>query len=152
MSVPHLSRRSLLGGAGLAVVGGIAGYLVAQSSDAADAKQPTTAANGYGPAKTPAGGASGGRPLASVADIPTGGGVVTGGVVVTRDDNGDINAFSATCTHQGCTVSSVENGRIICPCHGSVFDAATGAVVSGPAPRPLPPVQVTVRGGQVVRS
>lgn len=150
MPVPRLSRRSVLTGAGLAVVGGIAGYFVAQNSDAADAKSATAAANGYGPPKPDAGG--GRQVLAKVADIPAGGGVVTGGVVVTRDTGGAVHAFSATCTHQGCTVSSVTGGHITCPCHGSVFDAGTGAVVNGPATRPLPPVDVVVRSGTVIRA
>jgi Rieske Fe-S protein len=149
VSVPRLSRRSLLGGAGLGLVGGVLGYVVAQNSDAADAKRLTTAANGYGP---PNPGPSGdGQVLASLSDIPTGGGIVTGGVVVTRDADGGVHALSATCTHQGCTVSSVEQGQVSCPCHGSVFDASTGAVVRGPASRPLPPVTVVVRSGRVVR-
>lgn len=149
MSVPRLSRRSLLSGAGLAVAGGIAGFLVARSSDVADAKQPAAAANGYGPPPSRSGGD--GQALGAVSDIPTGGGIVTDGVVVTRDNGGSVHAFSATCTHQGCTVSGVEQGRIVCPCHGSVFDAGTGAVLSGPATRPLPVVDVAVQGGQVVR-
>jgi Rieske Fe-S protein len=147
--VPRMSRRSLLGGAGLGLVGGVLGYVVAQNSDAADAKGATTAANGYGPPQTSSG--TGGQVLAGLSDIPAGGGIVTGGVVVTRDAGGDVRAFSATCTHQGCTVSSVEQGKVTCPCHGSVFDAGTGAVVSGPATRPLPSVAVVVRGGRVVR-
>ena len=149
MSVPSLSRRSLLSGAGLAVAGGIAGFLVARSSDVAEAKQPAAAANGYGP--PPSGPGGGGQVLGAVSDIPTGGGIVTGGVVVTRDASGSVHAFSATCTHQGCTVSGVEHGRIVCPCHGSVFDAGTGAVLNGPATQPLPVVEVDVKDGQVVR-
>ena len=60
-----------------------------------------------------------------------------------------MHAFSATCTHQGCTVGPVRDGRIVCPCHGSEFDARTGAVVRGPATRPLPQVRVVVRDGAV---
>ena len=70
-------------------------------------------------------------------------------VVITRAGD-DVHAFSATCTHQGCTVDGVTDGRITCPCHGSVFDAATGDVVPGPATAPLPAVAVIVRGNDVV--
>jgi Rieske Fe-S protein len=69
--------------------------------------------------------------------------------VLTRGSNGTVHGFSAVCTHQGCTVTSIRNGVIGCPCHGSRFDAQTGAVLAGPAPRPLPPIQVVVRAGEI---
>ena len=83
--------------------------------------------------------------------MPAGGGIVLAGkdVVLTKSSDGTVHAFSATCTHQGCTVDRVASGTIDCPCHFSKFDATTGAVVSGPATRPLPKVAVTVRAGQV---
>jgi Rieske Fe-S protein len=99
---------------------------VARQSDAADAKSTTTAANGYGPKTRPADTA-----LTTVSAVPAGGGVVQNGVVITKDDSGTIHAFSATCTHQGCTVSSVSNGTIDCPCHGSRFSASDGISRSG---------------------
>ena len=148
MSLNDVSRRSVLRGCALAVVGGVVGFVVARQSDAADDKSPTAAANGYGPSSTSKSTAS---PLTTVSAVPAGGGVVKSGVVITKDDSGTIHAFSATCTHQGCTVSSVSNGAIICPCHGSKFDAGTGAVLQGPATRPLPAVTVTVQGDQIVR-
>jgi cytochrome b6-f complex iron-sulfur subunit len=47
-------------------------------------------------------------------------------------------AVSSKCTHKGCTVNwSNQEKRFICPCHGAIFDA-NGAVVKGPAKRPLP--------------
>lgn len=146
MSLNDVSRRSVLRGCVLAVAGGVAGFLVARSSDAAGAKTATAAANGYGPAAKPAN-----NVLTTVSKVPAGGGVVLSGVVVTKDASGAIHAFSATCTHQGCTVSSVSGGTINCPCHGSRFNADTGAVVRGPATRPLPTVAVTVQGDQIVR-
>jgi Rieske Fe-S protein len=80
------------------------------------------------------------------ADIPVGGGKVIGKVVVTQPSAGTFKAFSAVCTHQGCTVSKIENSQIICACHNSVFDAASGAVVSGPATAPLASKTITVSG------
>ena len=74
----------------------------------------------------------GGRAIAA-AEIPVGGGKVFEAlkVVVTQPTAGDFKAFSATCTHQACTVAEVEDGVITCPCHGSQFDMATGAVKRG---------------------
>jgi Rieske Fe-S protein len=146
VSLNDVSRRSVLRGCALAVVGGVAGFVVARQSDAADAKSTTAAANGYGPKTRRADTA-----LTTVSAVPAGGGVVQNGVVITKDDSGTIHAFSATCTHQGCTVSSVSNGTIDCPCHGSRFSASDGSVVQGPATRPLPAVAVTVRGDQIVQ-
>jgi Rieske Fe-S protein len=89
--------------------------------------------------------------LVAVDRVPVGGGVVLGNdkIVVTRPAADDVRAFSAVCTHQGCTVAAVADGTIDCPCHGSSFDAATGAVRHGPATRALPQVAVTVRSGKV---
>jgi cytochrome b6-f complex iron-sulfur subunit len=72
--------------------------------------------------------------------------------VLVHLDNGDFVAYSAICTHQGCTVA-YKNGQLACPCHGSVFDPADGAaVVAGPAPKPLAEIPVKVKGGDVVKA
>src|SRR5829696_5556760 len=60
-------------------------------------------------------------------------------------------AYSAICTHLGCTVlpQLSAQGYIVCPCHGSIFDPVNaGAVVHGPANRPLPtlPIEVLPEG------
>lgn len=148
MSDEAVSRRSVLRGAAVTAAAGVAGYVVAASSDAAGARATTTAANGYGAEE-----GSGSR-LAALADIPAGGGLILpdARVVLTRTADDEVLAFSATCTHQGCTVNAIEDGLIVCPCHLSRFDLATGAPVSGPAPRPLPPVTVEVRGEDVFTS
>jgi cytochrome b6-f complex iron-sulfur subunit len=65
-------------------------------------------------------------------------------IAVALDDG--VVAYSAVCTHEGCTVS-FDGGeqQLICPCHGSRFDPADGgAVINGPARRPLPEVAVEV--------
>lgn len=64
-------------------------------------------------------------------------------ILITRPTDGEIYAFSAICTHQGCIVEPGD-GELACPCHRSSFDLSTGQVRSGPAPQPLPPVAVTV--------
>lgn len=88
----------------------------------------------------------GGRIPAS--KVPVGGGAVLADVdaVITQPVAGEFHGFSATCTHQGCRVTSVSEGLIRCPCHGSTFDAATGEVRSGPAPTALPARKVTRSG------
>jgi Rieske Fe-S protein len=147
MSERELSRRSALQGSAAVVVGAAVGYGVTRNSAAAKSTRGTTAANAYGPDT----GASG-KKLVAVADIPAGGGKIVGDVVVTKDSAGQVHAFSAVCTHQGCTVDRVANGTINCPCHASRFDATTGKVVGGPAPRPLPTIAVTIQDGQVYTS
>ncbi len=127
------SRRESLMVAGVAVAG-TAG-LTACGSGTGDAVK--SAASGAASAASGA---------IAAADIPVGGGKVFDAlkVVVTQPTAGEYKAFSAICTHQGCTVNGVSNGVITCPCHGSTFDIATGAVTQGPATNPLPAKSVTV--------
>jgi Rieske Fe-S protein len=115
--------------------------------------------DGAGPGANAAGGTPGGTPgattpLATVEDIPAGGGLILDNdvVVLTKDQAGTVHAFSAVCTHQGCIVSEVAGGTINCPCHGSKFDVTTGAPVAGPASTPLPPVQVSVHDNAVFKA
>jgi nitrite reductase/ring-hydroxylating ferredoxin subunit len=61
------------------------------------------------------------------------------GVVLRRDAAGRVSVYSATCTHLGCRVSRADDGVLACPCHGSRF-GLDGAVVAGPASRPLAPL------------
>ncbi|QNP73552.1 Rieske (2Fe-2S) protein [Streptomyces roseirectus] len=98
-----------------------------------------------------AGSSSGPTDLAKTADIPVGGGKIFADrkVVVTQPATGEFKAFSAVCTHQGCTVSAVTDGAITCPCHESAFSITDGAVKSGPAPRPLPAKDITVKDGTI---
>ena len=92
-----------------------------------------------------------GADIGSTADIPVGGGRVLQEhrLVVTQPVQGTFSAFSAICTHQGCTVGEVTEGAIICPCHGSRFDVVDGAVVRGPADEPLPRVAIDVDGTRI---
>ncbi|MFD0025918.1 Rieske (2Fe-2S) protein [Streptomyces sp. NPDC058382] len=97
------------------------------------------------------GAGGGGAVLAKTADIPEGGGKIftEQGVVVTQPTAGEFKAFSSKCTHMGCAVSSVAEGTINCPCHGSKFDVATGDVKTGPATEPLPATPIKVDGDSI---
>jgi cytochrome b6-f complex iron-sulfur subunit len=99
---------------------------------------------------------AGGKAIASESDVAPGSAYKfkdSGNpALLVHLDNGDFVAYSAVCTHQGCTVA-YQGGNLACPCHGSVFDPANGAaVVAGPAPRPLPEIPVKVQGGEVLRA
>jgi len=68
--------------------------------------------------------------------------------IVIRASDGKLTAFSAVCTHAGCTVG-YENGVILCPCHGGEYDPNTGAVIAGPPPSGLEPKKVIEAGGKL---
>jgi Rieske Fe-S protein len=102
-----------------------------------------------------------GQAIAKEADLAPGSAVTftdagTGkpGVLVHLKD-GEFVAYSAECTHQGCTVSyrAKGEGYLACPCHGSDFDPVnSGEVVSGPADEPLPRLRIEVRDGRIFRA
>jgi nitrite reductase/ring-hydroxylating ferredoxin subunit len=145
-----LDRRSVLVGACgtcAVVVAGCAAYGPGQP---APAPAPSAQSGGVGGGAGSGSGSAGGK-LAATADVPVGGGVVLADaqLVITQPKAGTFKAFSAICTHQGCTVAAVENGTINCPCHGSEFAIADGAVVAGPAPKPLPAKSIKVSGGSI---
>ncbi|MEV7615832.1 Rieske (2Fe-2S) protein [Streptomyces sp. NPDC089799] len=100
---------------------------------------------------TPQAAAPAEQALAKTADIPVGGGKVFKDekVVVTQPKAGEFKAYSAVCTHQGCAVTGVKDGKIVCPCHQSFFKVEDGSVASGPATRPLPAAKITVTGDQI---
>jgi cytochrome b6-f complex iron-sulfur subunit len=98
--------------------------------------------------------AGGGKTLVgTTADLPPGGGKVVAlgskPAIVVNTAQG-VRAYSAICTHLGCVVAWNDMiGAIQCPCHDGRFNPASGAVISGPPPAPLPPITVTVEGDQI---
>ena len=89
----------------------------------------------------------------AVDDVPTNGALLQlpdmeRPVLVRRGAGGAYVALLAECTHQGCQPDPVGD-RLVCPCHGSEFDLE-GAVLEGPADRPLPRYRTRVEGGQVI--
>ena len=144
---PGADRRTVLRGAAVVGLAGTAAVALAGCSGSPSADDTSTG--------SPTG-AGGDKPTGSIvktSDVPVGGGKVVNAsgtkVVVTQPTEGTFVAFSAVCTHQGCTVNSIENDVIRCPCHGSEFNGTTGAVVDGPATAPLASIPVAVADGTV---
>ncbi|WP_406305867.1 Rieske (2Fe-2S) protein [Streptomyces sp. NBC_00885] len=148
-------RRTVLaaGAAGAAaLVAGCSEYGDDGGTPASEQPTPTAPGTGTSTSGPPeSSGTPAGEELAKTSEIPVGGGKVFAEqkVVVTQPAAGDFKAFSAICTHAGCTVNKVADGTIDCPCHGSKYAIADAAVVGGPAPRPLPPKQITVAGDTI---
>jgi Rieske Fe-S protein len=131
---PQSTRRGMLVGVGLV---GIAGTLSACGGSKADSS---------GDASKSSGGA-----LGKTSEVPVGGGKIftSEKVVVTQPKEGEFKAFSAVCTHRGCTVGSISGGQIHCPCHGSAFNVIDGSVAKGPATKPLDSKSVSVQNGEL---
>jgi Rieske Fe-S protein len=126
-------RRTVLRGAALAGAAGL-GLTACGGSGGGSADGPTKAVE-----------------LGAATEVPVGGAKLyrEDKVIVAQPQKGTYKAFSAVCTHAGCVVDSVKGTTVSCPCHGSQFDAETGAVVQGPASQPLPAVPVKVTGGKL---
>lgn len=142
-----LTRRGVLRGAS---AGGLAvPLLVACGSDPAD---PSGSGSGPDASSGGASGSAGGSTTLPTSEVPVGGGTILAEemVVVTQPTEGEFQAFSARCTHQGCPVQTVSDGRIGCNCHGSAFSIKDGSVVSGPASSPLGKLSVNVEGDQLI--
>lgn len=109
---------------------------------------------GAGPTGGGAADVKGGTELAKSSDVPVGGGLILPDqkVVLTQPTAGSFEAFSAVCTHQGFTVTSVEGDRIKCNHHGSQYNAKTGAVENGPATGALKSIAVTEKNGMIVKA
>lgn len=52
--------------------------------------------------------------------------------LVSRTAQTSFTALTATCTHEGCTVTGFDGSTYVCPCHGSRFNTS-GGVLNGPA-------------------
>lgn len=143
-----ITRRTALA-AGAVGVGVVA--LGACSSDeskpaAKKGAEPTPAASSPAPAGA----------IAALSDVPVGGAIAAKGsdgkpIIVAQPTAGQVVAFTAVCTHGGCTVAP-KGKDLDCPCHGSKYNAFTGEVINGPAPKALAKVDVKVDGTNVVAS
>jgi Rieske Fe-S protein len=148
-----LSRRKMLSVGSAGVLGAATLAACGSGSDSTMTSSTTAPpAAAAAPSAAGAGAGSGATALTKLSAVPVGGSVsITSGgkpIIVSQPTAGKVVAFSAVCTHQGCTVAAA--APLACPCHGSTFDPATGKNLSGPAPSPLPEVSVEVVNGNVV--
>lgn len=145
-----LTRRTLVSIGGATAVG--AGALLLTACTAGASGDGGADSGGSGGSGSGGSGASSSPVTVPLASIPVGGAVSaklgSTPIVVSQPTAGKVVAFSAVCTHQGCTVAP-QGSEFDCPCHGSRFDAATGDVLGGPAPTPLAKLTATVSGDTV---
>ena len=150
----HPGRRALLFGATVAGAAALAGCTTYDANGNGGFLGSTAASTPSASSATGTGAASSPNVLLTTAEVPEGGGKIIDGknIVVTQPEAGVFKAFSAVCTHQGCIVSTIANGTIDCPCHGSEFSVKDGSVVHGPATSPLPTVAIKVEGTSIVQA
>jgi nitrite reductase/ring-hydroxylating ferredoxin subunit len=132
---PSASRRTVLRGAALTPVAGLALSACAGGGEAGGPATPTAPVE-----------------LGAESEIAKGGAKLyrDRNVVVSRADNGSLKAFSSICTHAGCAIDKLEGTTLTCPCHGSEFDATTGKVLHAPATVPLNELSVEARDGKII--
>ncbi len=128
----------LLGFSVVSTIGGIVGPIIAYLT-------PQSGTVGYG----------GPVDVGKVEDFPAGSGTVVSvndkPVIVINTKGGGLKAFSAICTHLGCIVAWDGRKSVVhCPCHEGIFNPTTGAVVSGPPPRPLSGYELAIKEGKVL--
>ena len=160
----YLTRRTVLcaGGAGAA---GLCAFVLTgcssgSTSSATTSVLPSTAGTSADNSTSSGGATSaspggGGKQVAKLSDIPVGGSISATldgkPIILAQPSTGKVVAFTAICTHQGCTVNP--DGAVLrCPCHASTYDAFTGKDTGGPARSPLAAIPVTVSGGAVLAS
>jgi Rieske Fe-S protein len=148
--VPAVSRRVMLTCAcagGAAALAGCARYSAKGGIDGGQS------ASAPAPSSSEPGSSGGSRVLAVTSEIPVGGGKILSAqkIVITQPQAGSFDAFTAICTHLGCTVNTVADGTIDCPCHGSKFSISDGTVVNGPATAPLARINITVQGNSITQ-
>ncbi|WP_405498403.1 Rieske (2Fe-2S) protein [Streptomyces sp. NBC_00096] len=131
----------------------VAGAALLTGSAVARSRPRTRAASAT--AAAPAGSAAPTGPGFAAASVPLGGALRVSApgsgdpVYVQQPKGGQYTALSGVCTHSHCTVNPPKDGRFLCPCHNSCFDATTGAVLQGPATEALARFGITRTGDQL---
>jgi Rieske Fe-S protein len=141
-----VSRRSVLsaGGASVAAIA-----LTACSLESASVGSPPLAPGAL-PSTEP-------TKVSTLSEIPVGGSTTAMlgqiPIILEQPTAGTVIGFSAVCTHMGCIVqAALEVHQFQCPCHGSIYDSNTGAVINGPTILPLRKLKVSLQGDSVLAS
>ncbi|WP_191877416.1 QcrA and Rieske domain-containing protein [Streptomyces filipinensis] len=131
---PSASRRTVLRGAAVAPVAGL-GLTACSAPGGEVAAAPTAPVD-----------------LGAEGEVSKGGAKLyrDHNVVVSRDGSGRLKAYSTVCTHAGCPINKLQGTTLVCPCHGSQFDAVTGKVVQSPATEPLAELPVRAVNGRII--
>ncbi|WP_433057913.1 Rieske (2Fe-2S) protein [Dactylosporangium sp. CS-033363] len=156
------ARRSLLLGAGalgVAVLAGCGGGDEPAPSAGGASSAPAAAPTTGNPFDDNGTGGGGGdqvpsNALVAAGEVPVGGGVIVKDtVLVLQPTKGAFKAYDAACPHEGAIVDPPFDGNpvIMCPRHNSKFKVADGGKISGPAPRGLKGIKVSVKNGYVVQ-
>jgi thiosulfate dehydrogenase [quinone] large subunit len=161
----ELDRRNLVAGGAVAVVVGIFALLFGGitaiigrviGATSGPTNPPAQSRSTSPPGSTATSGAASGTAVGAASSVPVGRGLSFTNPTddspawVVHPSGNTFVAFSAICTHAGCTVQyDPSNIQFICPCHSGVYDARTGQVLQGPPPAPLPPIPVHVVDGKI---
>ena len=146
-----IDRRAIIAALpGLILLPGVVAACSSSTPSATVTKEASGAAAPEATAESSAAAAQGAQ--VPVSEVPVGSAVVVTGpppYVVAQTAPNQFVAYSASCTHRGTTVKVGTGTQLVCPAHGSQFDATSGAVLKGPAASPLKSVPVSVDGGTI---
>lgn len=133
---------------------GVAGVALAACSSGSGSSGASTSGSTSGSTTGSGSPAASGTVVTTTAEVPVGGAKLAKADgttwLVAQPKQGSFVCHSGICTHQGCPLTQVDGDIGVCTCHGSRFDANTGAVVQGPATQPLPKQSVKVSGSNIV--
>jgi nitrite reductase/ring-hydroxylating ferredoxin subunit len=93
--------------------------------------------------------------VATTKDLPPGkmiGIENQGKRILIANVDGNYFAIGNICMHMKCALSdgTLTGEKIECPCHGSIYDVRTGAVLKGPAKNPEPSFKLKTDSDQIL--
>jgi Rieske Fe-S protein len=73
------------------------------------------------------------------------------GAILFKTKDEKVYALSRICTHEGCSVDfDLAQNKLICPCHGAIYETVDGNVISGPTMKNLKKINVKIDGDNIV--